>query len=427
MRDKMKLMFLVEKFPPEINVAGLRMYEMVNSFSKYKNTDIKVVAYDPGSRENNLDDNIYISDNVKVARYISKYLPKKFYVVGMINPLTLFSWIFVLTKVIVNYRPDVIITTIPSWQPTIAAYISSIVFRTPFCIDIRDNWINTNMEDFLVEIIPWYGIYPSRTLYKFFRYLFLRSCKNALLISIVYESMHDELRGYINSDVPTINVPNGINIIELNHILGHFNKEQTLLENGILFGEDSKFVIYVGLVGGYYKPDMLLIPIKRSIDAGEDIRYIIVGDGPLKEIIKNTAEDLGIGDHVFLIGKRQHHEVIELLLASDVAFYALSEKFPNPDCALGVKVLEYIACKLPILALTGDNSIVSDLITEREIGLALRWNESDQMDNALQELLNNEKYSQNIEIYYESFIEEYDRQRNNNRLYREIVRHYHHK
>ena len=425
MRAKMKIMFLVEKFPPEINVAGLRMYEMVNSFSKCKNVDIRVVAYDPGSREQHLTDNIYMSYNVKVERYARKCLPKEAHILYNINPLTLFSWILVSTKEIVNYMPDIIITTVPWWQPTIAAYISSIVFRTPFCIDIRDDWISTNMEDFYLAQIPWYGRYPSRMAYKFFRYLFIHSCKKALLLSIVYESMRQKLHEHISSDVPIIYVPNGMNLIELNQTKKFFDKEKILLKNGIVFLEESKFVIYVGMVGGYYRPDMLLVPIKRLIGAGEDIIYIVVGEGPLKETMKNAAEDMGIGDHVFLLGKRQHHEVIELLLASDVAFYALDEKFPNPDCALGVKVLEYIACKLPILSLTGDNSIVSGLITERKIGLALRWDESDQMDKALHELLTDEKYAQNIETYYESFIKEYDREQNNNRLYEEIVRHYH--
>ena len=169
---------------------------------------------------------------------------------------------------------------------------------------------------------------------------------------------------------------------------------------------------------------MLLVPLKRLIERGEDIGYIIVGEGTEKEEIKDAAKDMGIETHVFLLGKKEHSEVIELLLASDVAFYALDENFPNPDCALGTKVLEYAACKLPILSVTGDNSIVSLFITVRRIGTALRWNEINQMDEALQELFSHEKYSENIETDYGSFIKEFDRRRNNERLYHEITKCY---
>lgn len=425
--EKMKLMLLLEKYSPEIDVAGLRMHEMVNAFSEDKNTDIRVVAYDPGSRSQNLGNNINMPDNVMVVRHVRKYLPRSIHLMTILNPFTLFCWGFVSIKETLNYRPDIIITTVPSWQPTIAAYITSVIWKTPFCIDIRDNWIDKNMEGFTLAPIPWYGKYPSRILYRFFRYLFLHSCKKALLLSITYESMREKLLEYTKSNVPIINVPNGINLTELSIIKNYFNKEEILLKNGIHCQNESNFVIYVGYIGRYYKPDLLLDPMKRLIDAGENINYVIVGEGPQKKMIKHKAEDMGISDRVFLLGNREHHEVIELLLASDVAFYALDENFPNPDCALGVKVLEYIACKLPTLSITGENSIVSDLITKWNIGIALRWDESDKMDKALQELLNNEKYDQNMAIYYEHFIKEFDRKRNNNQLYQEIVRYYHEK
>ena len=420
----MKLMLLVEQYPPDINVAGLRMHEMVNTFSEHKDTKIRVVVYNPVSKTRYLRQYTKISDKVSVVRYGRKYLPRFFHLMLAINPFTLLCWTFFAIKETINYKPDIIITTVPSFIPTIAAYVTSVISKKQFCIDIRDNWIRTNMEDYTIAPLPWYGKHPSRIMYKLFHYLFLRSCKKALLLSIVYESMRYDLLRQTNFKVPAIYVPNGVNFSELELIKQGFDREEILSRNGIFCRQGSKFVIYAGMVGGYYKPDVLLVPLKRLIERGEDIGYVIVGEGTGKERIKAMAKDMGIGNHVFLLGKKEHSEVIALLLASDVAFYALDENFPNPDCALGTKVLEYAACKLPILAVTGDNSIVSLFITERKIGIALRWNETNQMDKALQELLNNEKYPENIETNYGSFIKEFDRRRNNNRLYQEIAKCY---
>ena len=420
----MKLMLLVEQYPPDINVAGLRMHEMVNTFSDAENTEIRVVVYNPASKTRYLKYYTKISDKVSVVRYGRKYLPGLFHLMQAINPFTLLYWTFFSIKETINYKPDIIITTVPSFIPTIAAYITSIICKKPFCIDTRDNWINTNLIDYTVKSLPSYAKYPSKIMYNLFYYLFLCSCKKALLLSIVYESMRDDLLKHTDFKIPIVHVPNGVNFSELEQIRQWFNKEKILSKNGVLCRQESRFVIYAGMVGGYYKPDMLLVPLKRLIERGEDIGYIIVGEGREKEAIKNAVKDMRIENHVFLLGKKEHLEVIELLLASDVAFYALDENFPNPDCALGTKVLEYAACKLPILAVTGDNSIVSLFITERKIGIALRWDETNQMDKALQELLNHERYSENIETNYDSFIKEFDRRRNNNRLYQEIARCY---
>jgi glycosyltransferase involved in cell wall biosynthesis len=396
------------------------MHEMVNTFSEHEDTEIRVVVYNPVSKSRYLRYYTKISDKVSVVRYGRKYLPRFFHLMQSINPFTLLCWTFISIKETINYKPDIIITTVPSFVPTIAAYITSVISKKPFCIDIRDNWINTNIIDYSVNSLPPYGKYPSKILYKLFYYLFLRSCKKALLLSIVYESIRDELLKHTNFKVHIIHVPNGVNFSELEQIRQRFNREKILSENGVLCRQESRFVIYAGMVGGYYKPDMLLVPLKKLIDRGEDIGYIIVGEGREKERIRDMAKGMGIENHVFLLGKKEHSEVIALLLASDVAFYALDENFPNPDCALGTKVLEYAACKLPILSVAGDNSIVSRLISERKIGITLRWDETNQMDKALQELLNHEKYSENIETNYGSFIKEFDRRRNNNRLYHEI-------
>ena len=363
-----------------------------------------------------------IANKMDVVRYGRKYLPRFFCLMQSINPFALLCWIFFSIKETIDYKPDIIITTVPSFVPTIVAYITSIICKKPLCIDIRDNWINTNIIDYAVKSLPLYAKHPSKIVYKFFYYLFLHSCKMALLLSIVYESMRDDLLKHTNFRVPVIYVPNGINFIELEESKQKNDRNKVLTKYRI--PNDRKSIIYVGGLGGYYKPEILLEPLKRLIERGCNVNYIIVGDGKTKDTIKKTTVQKGIENHVFLLGKKRHSEVIELILASDIGFYTLDKDFPNPDCALGTKVLEYIACKLPILSVAENNSIVSKLISEHKIGIALNWNEAIQMDIAIEKLLESTEYSENIEKYYPFFIEEFDRNTNNERLYKAIIENY---
>ena len=75
---------------------------------------------------------------------------------------------------------------------------------------------------------------------------------------------------------------------------------------------------------------------------------IIVGDGELKEIIRNQIEELCLRDNVYMLGSR--NDVAEILQAVDVFL------FPSLWEGLPVTVVEAQAAGLPC--------IISDTITE---------------------------------------------------------------
>ena len=126
---------------------------------------------------------------------------------------------------------------------------------------------------------------------------------------------------------------------------------------------------------------------------------------------------MGLEDVVFLVGRKEHREVLELLLACDAAFYSLQKDDPQSKHAIGVKVYEYIGCGLPILTLSDEGSAVSELVKTHDIGVFVSWEEVDKMEDALRELLDTKKYTQNIQLHYSYFIEKFDRNRGIDLLY----------
>jgi glycosyltransferase involved in cell wall biosynthesis len=413
----MRILFIVEQYPPDINVAGVRVHEIVNTFSKHRNVNIQILVFSI-TKSNSLRKHARVSSNVETVRYERKYLPRRFYWSLLMNPFSLFFWAFFAMREVREYKPDLLFTTVPSYTPSIIAYFLLKVFKTPYCIDFRDDWVHTNVHDYAIKSLPWYGRLANRCTFRIFYPLFRRSCKQASLFSTVYESLIVDLEAMPATRQPVIHVPNGINVSELRQIQQGFDKEATLKKFNIPYSNDEKHIIYVGsLPGFYYHPEMLIPALKALINEGREINYILVGGGDPTEIAKQAKEAAGVEDRVFLLGEQDHKTVIELCLASDIAFYALDPEFPGAQCLLSVKVLEYVACKLPILCIAGKDATVSQLVEHEGIGISLDWKETAKIASSVQQLVDTKVFQANIERYYTSFIAEFSRESNNERLF----------
>lgn len=410
-QNKIRLLIYTEFYPPDINVAGLRIFEFVETFSSC-NTEIEVIVHNPLIKNSELN---FQKSNVMIKRFGNKYLPSIFHVLKDINPITLLSTTTVLLKETHNFNPDFVIVSIPSRLPAIAALAAFTVFRKKYCIDMRDNWLDPAMDDyFFYRLLPNYAKPLGKLMSLIISRLFLLSVKRASIISAAYEAICDKLK-ISNCAENIIFLPNGINFSELEQTTHNFNRDQVLNKYNI--NRDRKTIIYIGGIGGYYRPDLLIDPIIRLTKEGINVNYILLGDGKLINELREKAKLNGI-ESIYFLGKKQRKEVLELLLSSDVGVYALDVDFPSPDCALGVKVLEYLACGLPLLSLAGKNSIVSSLIKENKLGIAINYDELGKLDAAIKELIHeNDMYCKYVDDYYPKFKQQYDRNLNNLKLY----------
>lgn len=407
-------MFLLESFPPDATASAQRMKNMVATYGMQKNTSVRVIVYNPNSHFESRDN----FKNIEIARHGLGKLPKVLYLMPSINLLVLLKWILITIKEVANYKPDMLITTIPTFTPTIAAYISYLIFGTPFCVDFRDNELHPKTIDYYVNYLPPFSRPICKPFFYLFQLAFLQSFKNAFVISTVYEAMIEDLQRQTEFKVPIILIPNGVDFLEINAVQRKLNRQELAQ---IYKLNADKIIIYVGQVGGYYKPEILLDPIKRLKDRGINISYIIVGSGSNEDYIKKLAVDKDISDNIYVLGKKSHAEVLELISISDMAFYPLENGFPYPNCALGSKVLEYIGCKLPILSLANDDSIVSKLISDHKLGITLNWNELPKIEDSILEILYTSEYRRNVEEYYKCFFNEYDRTKNSQKLFNYMI------
>lgn len=412
----MRLLVLTTYYPPEVSAASVRISQITKRFSEINDKIIiKTVVFNPLYAQNH---KAVYDDGIDVCRYRRKVLPSFAYLPQSINPVTLISWIIITSKEIAKFGPDLVLTSSPPFAPAISIYIVSKILRNevPYIVDYRDDLtsiINNIAESkifFIRRILKAANIIMSS--------LFQRSLKGAYAVSTVNEVLQEKISEF---NERAILVQNGLDLPELKHAIQSFNREEVLKKNGI-YDMNSKIIIYLGdLNMSYYMPEIVLKPLKKLNDMGYHLIYVIVGDGKRKHLIKKMAEDLDLQDSVYLLGRKKHEDALELLLASDVAFYSLKKGDPQSKHAIGTKVYEYIGCKLPILAIADDGSAISNFINKWGIGYFLSWNSLEGIDDALKELLDSYKFKDNLNNNYQYFIDMFDRNLGIDFLYKEII------
>ncbi len=111
--------------------------------------------------------------------------------------------------------------------------------------------------------------------------------------------------------------------------------------------------------------------------ARDDVAFLVVGDGPRKEMLTEMAKELEIEDAVVFAGARD--DVPSLLKLMDVfVLSSLSEGSPNA-------VLEAMAAGLPVIAT--DVGGLPDIVIDGESGILVPPGDSEALEKAIMELL----------------------------------------
>jgi len=124
-------------------------------------------------------------------------------------------------------------------------------------------------------------------------------------------------------------------------------------------GLEGKVVVgYVSTIVGFEGVDVLLRALARLPDLGERVGGLIVGGGPELEPLRALARDLGIAEHVHLVGEVPHTEVLDR--------YAMIDVFVVPRRDL--RVCRLVTPLKPFEAMAMERAlIVSDIGALREV------------------------------------------------------------
>ncbi len=410
----MRVMVFTPYYPPMAAAAAVRIHEMV----KYISTSERIERLDivhwhystlkEGSKSLKLG-----KVNVFKVRNI---LPQSVFKHQDPNPIYALYWSLITAYYVIKTKPDVVFFTTPPGSILPSSFIC-IVTRKKFIVDYRDQWEIVNSEE--ISSLPYSLRFAASLFHRVTKFFAKMSNEHASLITSVNEEVKSNLEKMYNVR-KIIVVKNGISKSELQEVMSGYNRVAILRNLGLSDSEDLKIIAYVGdLSLHYYKPELILNPFKELLEEGYNL-YLIVLSGRKSETFLKLIEKEGLEKRVKVL-KKSHSELLGILLVSDVGFYAIRQNDPQVKYVMGAKIYEYMSCGLPILAVIDKDTIIHNLIKEYENGIALTWEEKAQLTRSLRELLKEDnKFKMNAKNLVPTFIEIFDRDKQNEVLKKEI-------
>lgn len=143
--------------------------------------------------------------------------------------------------------------------------------------------------------------------------------------------------------------------------------------------KDGRFkIIFTGNIGTAQGLDILP---KVAREVGNDICFVIVGDGRYKEQMLKEVED--VKDKFVFIDRQPAERIPELLCACDVAFVSFMNS-PLFEKTIPAKLQSYMACGMPIL--TSASGETKRIIEESACGMCSCLGDAKELSRTIDEL-----------------------------------------
>jgi glycosyltransferase involved in cell wall biosynthesis len=386
----MRILFLTDNFPPEVNAPATRTYEHCVEWVKL-GAEVTVITCFPnfpkGKIYNGYQNKLYqkeIIDGIRVIRVWSYMSPNTGFVKRVFDFM---SYAFMAFLLGVFQKCDLIIGTTPQFFTAISASCLAFIKRRPWVMEVRDLW---------PESIVAVGAMKRQDLtFKFLRKIEIKLYHSANLIIVVT----DQFKKYISS----LNVVSSkIFIIKNGVIHSNFipsNKNNQLLEKHGLTG---KFIVsYIGTHGMAHALDFILNCANTIKDP--KIHFILQGDGSEKQHLMEIAAQLNLKNITFLpfVSKSEISKYINL---SDVALVNLkrSETFKT---VIPSKIFENVALYKPILL--GVEGEAKDLIEHYKVGVCYIPESQSSFIEALEEIKSYK--TPDFELNCNEMLQQFDR------------------
>jgi len=329
----MKILFITDNFPPEVNAPATRTYEHCKEWIK-KGVEVTVITCVPnfphGKVYDGYKNRLYQKesiDGIEVVRVWS-YMNSN---IGFIKRVLDYSS-FALSSFIAGLfqKPDIIVATSPQFFTTWSAYALSKLKRKPWVFELRDIW---------PESIQSVGAMKHKKTLNFLEKIELGLYRDSDKVIAVTNAFKSNLisRGIDANKISV--VTNGANI----ELFSIKDKNQKLIEELKL--EDKFIVGYIGTHGMSHSLDFIVKSISKIDD--NSIHFLFIGNGAMKDIIINLANELNIKNITFLdpISKK---EVPKYLSIVDVSLAPL-KKSDTFKSVIPSKIFEASAMRKPTL------------------------------------------------------------------------------
>lgn len=388
----MKILFLTDNFPPEVNAPATRTFEHCREWVK-AGAEVTVITCFPnfptGKIYSGYRNKFFQKENIegiKVIRLWTYISANKRIIRRSLDYLS-FGVVSFFVGLFSSF--DIIIATSPQFFTAVSAGTISLFRGKRFIFEVRDLWpesivgVEVMQENLFIKFLSWI----EKLLYK-----------RAWKIVVVSEGF-----------IPTI-VNMGINPKKIHYISNGTsknsfypqNKNKTLMDKLNLEG---KFITgYMGTHGMAHKLDFIISCISKMENDTE--HFLFIGEGAKKEELIKLAEALKLKNVTF-INNVPREEVSAYFSLMDIGLIHLrkSEAFEK---VIPSKLFELAAMRIPILL--GVKGEASRLVTKYHAGICFEpENENDFISKFL-ELKNNSRLREEVKAGEAMLAKDFDRE-----------------
>ncbi|MCP4049959.1 MAG: glycosyltransferase family 4 protein [bacterium] len=235
---------------------------------------------------------------------------------------------------------------------------------------------------FWAEYLHYFPVLPKRLRVHADMLVLSRNfCNRCQHVIVPSSQMKDKLLEYEIS-TPMSVIPTGVEIYKSE--IDEIKKEKFRKQYKIT--KDHKTCIFVGRLGLEKNIYFLLDSFKMVLEKINDVKLLIIGDGPEKDLMKKYAEKTGISNNIIFTGYMDHQDVFTAYASVDVI------TFPSKTETQGLSLLEGLSLGKPAVCINAMG--VKDIIKNEKGGYLTQDNVIDYSRKVILLLQDPEIYQQ---------------------------------
>ncbi|GJQ64375.1 MAG: glycosyltransferase WbuB [Melioribacteraceae bacterium] len=349
----MKILFITDNFPPEVNAPAKRTYEHSKHFRSF-GADVDILTCAPNFPEGKVfpgyKNSLYtkeIVDGLTVHRVFTFIAKNTGFVKRLLDFVSFAISAFIAGLFI---KTDIVVSTSPQFFTCFAGYALAKIKRKPWILEIRDLWPES------VFILDEKSL-PYQIFY-FFEYFFYRRADHLIVVT---ESFKETIKGKGISGENITVVFNGSDFTEVkpDQKLAEEIKEKNNLKDKFVLG-------YVGTFGMSQNLDFYISLADKIKNISDNIVFLLVGAGAEEEKLRTLINDLN-AKNVLILPKVSQEQVPSWLSVIDVSLVPL-RNIVQFKKVIPSKIFENAALQIPILL--GVDGEVKNIVEKYELGKA---------------------------------------------------------
>lgn len=388
----MKILFLTDNFPPEVNAPASRTYEHCKEWVR-QGEDVIVITCVPNFPQgkvypgyrNKRYQKEWI-DGIQVVRVWSYITANE----GFIRrTFDFISYAFSSFFAGLFIDADVIVATSPQFFTALSGRALSFWKRVPWIMEVRDLW---------PESIKTVGAMNDSLVLRFFEWEEKKCYRSAKKIVVVTDSFKRRLIEKGIDSKKIVVIKNGVDLKRFTPI----PKDSRLIESLGLQGK--KVIGYIGTHGMAHKLDFILECAAR-MDGKNTCHFLLIGAGAEKRRLVELKERLGVSN-VTMLDPVSKNEVKRYISILDVALINLrkSELFTT---VIPSKIFENAGMEIPILM--GVDGEARQIVESYHAGLCFEPESEVDFNNKLDLLLTDKELYEKCKAGCYKLAQDFDR------------------